>query len=89
MYYVYVLKSLKDKHLYLGYSSNLKRRFKEHQQGRSKSTKSRLPIKLLYYEAHTAEEDARRRELYFKTAKGKSSLKQMLRTALSVKIESK
>lgn len=82
MYYVYVLQSLKDKKLYIGFTSNLKRRFKEHQLGNSKSTKSRRPLKLIYYEAHLNKKDAQRRERYFKTEKGKSTLKQMLRFTL-------
>lgn len=74
---------MKDGKFYIGFSSNLRRRMKEHKTGGSKSTKCRLPFKLLYYEAHTSEEDARRREKYFKTDKGKSSLRQMLRDALN------
>lgn len=83
VYYAYILQSLKDRKLYIGYSSDLRRRLKEHKTGGSKSTKCRLPFKLIYYEAHTSEKDARRREKYFKTDKGKSSLKQMLRSALN------
>jgi putative endonuclease len=82
MFYVCVLQSLKDKKLYIGYSSDLKRRLREHKIGGSVSTKKRLPFKLLYYEAHTNEKDARRLERYFKTEKGKSTLRQMLREAL-------
>jgi len=82
MFYVYVLQGLKDKKLYIGYSSDLKRRLREHKIGGSASTKKRLPFKLLYYEAHSNEKDARRRERYFKTEKGKSTLRQMLREAL-------
>ena len=82
MHYVYVLQSLKDKNLYIGYSSDLKRRLTEHKTGGSNSTKKRLPFKLVYYEAHVSEKDARRREKYFKTDKGKSSLKQILRNGL-------
>ena len=33
MYYVYVLRSLKDKEIYTGYSENLEKRLKEHQKG--------------------------------------------------------
>ena len=79
MYYAYVLLSEKDGKLYIGFTSDLKRRLKEHTDGKVLSTKSRRPLKLLYYEAHLSEEDARRREKYFKTTKGKSTLKQMLR----------
>ncbi len=82
MYYVYVLQSLKDGNFYIGYSSDLRRRLQEHKSGGSMSTKKRLPFKLVYYEAHTKGEDAKRREQYFKTDKGKSTLKQMLREAL-------
>ena len=82
MYYAYILQSLKDKKLYIGFTSDLKRRLKEHKTGGSKSTKCRLPFKLLYYEAHTSKKDARRREKYFKTDKGKSTIRLMLREGL-------
>jgi len=82
MYYVYVLLSLRDRKFYIGFTSDLKRRLKEHNAGKNVSTKSRLPMKLIYYEAHSSKMDALRREQYFKTTKGKSSLKQMLRKSL-------
>ena len=82
MFYVYVLISLKDKKFYVGYTGDLKRRLKEHNSGKNVSTKSRLPLKLIYYEAHLSKADAERREKYFKTTKGKSTLKQMLRESL-------
>ncbi len=82
MHYVYVLLSGKDGKFYIGLTSDLKRRLKEHNDGKASSTKSRRPLKLLYYEAHISKEDAKRRENYFKTTKGKATLKQMLRGAL-------
>ncbi len=82
MYYVYVLLSERDGMFYIGFTADLKRRLKEHQTGKNKSTKARLPIRLVYYEAHLSKADAMRRERYFKTAKGKSSLRQMLRESL-------
>ncbi len=82
MYYVYVLLSQKDKKFYIGFTNDLKRRLKEHNSGKNISTKSRLPLKLIYYEAHLSKADAARRERYFKTTKGKSTLKQMLRESL-------
>ena len=51
MYYVYVLKSLKDGDLYTGSTNNLKRRFEEHNLGKEKSTRYRRPFELIYYEA--------------------------------------
>ena len=84
MHYVYVLISLKDKEFYTGYSTDVFRRFKEHNSGYSASTQFRRPFELIYYEAHLSREDAQRRERYFKTTKGKSTLKQMLRASLSI-----
>ena len=83
MYYTYILLSLKDWKFYIGYSSDLKQRIKDHFCGKNKSTSPRRPFKLIYYEAHLSKKDAMRRERYFKTDKGKSSLKQMLRESLS------
>jgi putative endonuclease len=83
MFYVYVLRSLKDNLLYIGYTAiHPYKRLKEHNKGDTKSTNPRRPFILLYYEAHTSEEDARRREKYFKTDKGKSSLRLMIRNVL-------
>ncbi|MCK4904658.1 GIY-YIG nuclease family protein [bacterium] len=83
MFYVYVLLSLKDNNFYIGFSENLKKRIKDHNSGRNTSTKIRRPLELVYYEAHLSKEDALRREEYFKTSKGKSTLRQMLRITLS------
>jgi putative endonuclease len=79
MYYVYILRSMKDKKLYIGYSENLKRRFSDHQNGEVSSTKPRRPFELIFYEAYKERFDAKRREKYFKTDKGKSSIKMMLK----------
>lgn len=62
MFFVYILKSLKDNQCYTGYTNNLKRRIEEHNSGKSKSTKPRAQFKLIYYEAYVSEKDAKRRE---------------------------
>jgi putative endonuclease len=80
MYYVYILRSEKDTKLYIGYTSDLKERLKNHNYGETISTKHRRPLKLIFYEAYLSKQDALRRERYFKTTKGKSTLKQMLKT---------
>ncbi len=85
MFYVYVLLSLKDNHFYIGFSEDIKKRLADHNAGRNTSTKPRRPLELIYYEAHLSKEDAFRREAYFKTTKGKATLKQMLRTTLGLK----
>ena len=75
MYYVYILK-LANNSLYIGYTNNLKRRFKEHLNGESKYTRSRRPLKLVYYEAYFSDKDARLREKRLKQfKKGYAQLK--------------
>lgn len=66
MFFVYILKSLKDNKFYIGSTSNLKRRLKEHNSGLVKSTKSRKPLKLVYFEGYASEKDARQREYNLK-----------------------
>ncbi len=69
MYYVYVLKSAKDDNLYIGFSTDLKRRFYEHNSGMNKSTRNRIPFKLIYYEAYLSARDAKIREKKLKQFK--------------------
>ncbi|MBI5045716.1 MAG: GIY-YIG nuclease family protein [Candidatus Niyogibacteria bacterium] len=66
MFYVYILQSLKDKQLYIGYSEDLKRRIQEHDSGKNKSTKYRRPFRLVYYEAYQSKMDAQNRETNLK-----------------------
>lgn len=82
MHYVYILLSLRDRNLYTGFTSNLKRRIYEHNHGLVSSTSNRRPLKLLYYEAYSEESDAKRREKYLKGGKGRGELKIQLQSIL-------
>jgi len=82
MYYIYVLQSEKDENFYVGYTSNLKKRLKLHNEGRVKSTKERRPIKLIYYEACLEQKDALKREKYLKSNYGKRYIKNRLKEYL-------
>lgn len=62
MFYVYILKSKKDGKAYIGSTNDLKKRFKLHNSGKIFSTKLRVPLVLVYYEAYLSEKDARKRE---------------------------
>ena len=76
MFYSYVLKSKKDGNLYIGSTNDLKSRLKLHTSGKVFSTKSRLPLELVYYEAYKSKKDALMRENRLKQfKKGYSSLK--------------
>ena len=78
MHYVYVLRSVSDDGFYIGYSANLRKRFKEHVQGGSFATSYRGPWKLIYYEAYLEQADALGREKYLKSGAGRRFLKAQL-----------
>ena len=75
MFYTYILQSNKDKQFYTGYTDDLQKRVKEHGDGKVASTKNRLPLKLVYYEACANQQDATHREKYLKTSWGKRYVK--------------
>ena len=78
MHYTYVLLSKADGNFYVGYTNDLKRRFELHNKGRVQSTKDRRPLELLYYGACLGQQDATKREKYFKTYEGRMFLKRRL-----------
>ena len=81
-HYVYALHSIKDGNLYIGYTTDLRRRFMEHNAKRSFATAPRAPFKLIYAEVCKNEDDAKRRENYLKTTQGRRFLKLRLRNFL-------
>lgn len=79
MFYTYVLLSEKGKNFYIGFTKNLEGRLEEHHRGSVISTDPRRPLKLIYYEACLNEQDAVRREKYFKSGFGRRFLRDRLR----------
>lgn len=69
MRYIYLLKSKKDNKLYIGLTTDLRKRFIEHNQGLTNSTKYRRPMVLIYYEAYVSLRDAQMREKKLKKFK--------------------
>ena len=64
MHYFYVLENEVGE-LYFGATDDLRRRFGEHNRGKSSATKGHT-WDLIYYEAYRSEFDARRREQQIK-----------------------
>jgi putative endonuclease len=81
--YTYVLMSEKDGNFYTGTTNDLLKRLEQHKNGLVVSTKYRLPIKLIYFEACLNKDDAFRRERYLKTGMGKRYLKNRLSSSLN------
>ena len=82
MFHVYILLSLRDAKFYTGFTSNLKLRIEQHNNGEVASTKNRRPLALIYYECYLQEADARRNEKYYKTTKGRTDLRKKLKDIL-------
>lgn len=82
-YYVYVLYSIKDKMLYTGYTKDLNKRIKTHNEGKVVATKYRQPLILIYWEGCLNQQDATKREKYLKTSWGKRYLKSRLTNYLT------
>ena len=62
MFAVYIIQSLTTKAIYIGFTSNLKRRLFEHNHNKSFSTKNKGPWVLIYCEIYKSKEDAKQRE---------------------------
>ncbi len=78
-FYVYILHNSSKDFIYIGYSENLKQRIQGHTEGKVKSTKFYKPLRLIFYEAYATKSDAKRREKYLKSSKGKTTLITMLK----------
>jgi len=79
MFYVYVLRSRTDGKFYTGCTKTLDNRVQAHNHGLVESTRKRLPMETIYYEACLNEKDAYRREKYLKTTYGKRYLRNRLK----------
>ncbi len=78
-YYVYVLHNYSRDFIYIGYSEDLKSRVTAHNKGENKSTKPYAPLELIHYEAYRNMNDAKRREIYLKSNKGRTTIVTMLK----------
>ncbi len=77
MFYTYLLEN-ENGELYAGFTTDLRKRVVKHNQGSNFSTKNHS-WRCIYYEACMNEEDARRRERYFKTTDGRRALRTRLK----------
>jgi putative endonuclease len=78
MYYVYVLKSIKQDRLYIGSSARPDERLAAHNAGRVRSTKAWRPWRRIMLENCFGREDAEKREKYLKSGWGRRWLTKKL-----------
>lgn len=72
----YILQSLTDGRTYVGSTDNLQRRLKQHNSGQVKSTKRRVPFKIILTEEFETLTEARKRETWWKSGAGRLKLKE-------------
>ena len=83
MFYVYLLECQQDKSWYIGYTSDLRRRINDHQNGCGcRTTSIKNNWKLIYYEAYIEKQDAIGREKFLKSGLGRKYLNKQLRNYL-------
>ena len=78
MYYLYILKSVKDNKYYIGSTSNIEKRMEYHNKGYSKATKYRRPLKLVYCESYDTKTEALKREILIKKYKSSKYIKYLI-----------
>ncbi|MGM0550375.1 MAG: GIY-YIG nuclease family protein [Bacteroidota bacterium] len=76
-YFVYALCSSQRNYIYVGMTTNVLRRYAEHNKGYERTTRPYKPFYLLYSEEHARRVDARKREKYFKSGAGKEYLQRL------------
>jgi putative endonuclease len=78
LYTVYAIKSLVKNYIYVGLTTKLNDRFKRHNSGYERTTRSYKPFELIFTEEHNLRQDARKREKYLKSGVGKEFLKKII-----------
>jgi len=78
MWYVYILRSLKDNDLYIGSTNDIKRRLTAHNSGMVDSTQGRIPFSLEAYIAVKDKARAIELEQYLKTGSGRAVLQKRI-----------
>ena len=77
-HYIYILQSLKDHKYYIGYTTNVENRLIFHNSGKQRSTKFRIPFRLVHAEKFESKTDALKREKQIKSYKGGEAFKKII-----------
>ena len=83
MYYVYILRSLKNTRYYIGCTNNLTRRLHEHNSGQTKGNRYYGPFEVVYKETYAAATDARKREYYIKSQKSRIFIENLIKLGVA------
>jgi putative endonuclease len=78
MYWVYILQSEKDGGYYIGYTSDMDKRLRQHNSGKTRSLKHRIPLRIVYREEFNTIQQAKKRELEIKSYKGGEAFRKLI-----------
>ena len=78
IFYVYIIRSLKDKSYYIGYTANLENRVWEHNFGSTRYTSHKRPWELVYSEEFENKRDALKRERFLKKQKNRAFYQRLI-----------
>ena len=77
-YYTYILQSLKGEKYYIGSTSNVLARLDFNNAGLQRSTKNRVPFRIVLFEEHESKDKALQRERQIKSWKGGEAFKRLI-----------
>ncbi|MBT3835161.1 GIY-YIG nuclease family protein [Candidatus Peribacteria bacterium] len=86
MFHVYLIESESSGKWYIGYTNDLKRRLREHNNHKNISTANESKWKLIYCETYVDKMDAIGREKFLKSGSGRKFLKNQIRNFLAKKL---
>jgi len=75
MYYIYILKSIKNGFIYVGSTENVENRLFRHNSGKIKSTKAYKPWELVETKSFNTRSEAVKEEIFLKTGQQKELLR--------------
>ncbi len=78
-YVVYILYSISLDRTYTGHTDNVEKRLKQHNAGKTRSTGSGRPWRVIFTEACKDREEARHREKWFKSSSGRKRIAEILK----------
>ena len=76
--FCYILYSLKLNKYYVGSTTDIERRMKEHNRGKEKFTRTSSPWRLVYKEEYGELNQARQREYYIKKMKSRKFIENLI-----------
>ena len=77
-YFIYILQSVKDDKYYIGSTCNVEARLRFHNAGLQRSTRNRIPFKLLYFEEVADKQRGLQRERQIKSFKSGAAFKRLI-----------